>query len=867
MLTALVMLMTCCYGAAAFAEAPAEEAMSLEYIQALNGGNAVIHSPQGHVTFVGGTCTPEPVKNAGDAEKVVQAMTPLMGGDSRTAFVPWRTLYDSFGNTYYVFQQVYADTIVQGGAAKVITDRDGNMLGLTGSIVANLPDAEASEGISAEDAEQLVLIHEKGRGVRNPVLAEGSTKKIVLPVDRELDLEADEILTRFVWVVCTANTFGNTATDMPYLAHYVTLSGEYLYSLPTLLPGDSVAQAGYNADYFFANMESVPYTGYVDLSDGTEKEITVNVMRDKTTGTYYLGNPEHKILVADCWEFLYNHGNVVPETSPDNREWDQVGLLSLYNYCRAYDYYRALGWHGGDGEETPVIILKDFCDQDHKPMNNAAYAGKFYGWQCFLSSSANDFAQCLDIIAHEFTHCVTDSVMTYSAYRNDFGAINESISDIQGNICEMLLEDTEDRAWLIGEHSTADVRNMSDPHQGRQPEYSWDIYYQSAVKDPTEINDQGGVHSNSSLLSRVAYLLWKGNDSVAGMTLEEGRAFWFAVDCAMVPGSDYAQLKVLLPWVLKITGLDRLQEPLADAIRATRLGDSEMPSVPPENQTLLTLDLPDNENFNDGKWTLSVLSINTNAVDELFRTVSEDLQSGNTEGYPKFLADLAGSGQPAEAAGESEAAGQSESVSFADFLLEMLMNGELTGQALSEVPPETPEEAAQEEADLEEFILWAKERFGDIFYYGNGSAGQDGHTVKMMALSGRAVPVLMYIDLLPNSEQIRKMNVAVWLRGRWIDVTSILAPLMDSEHPAPFTALTEFLKTGLIFDLLEDLFSGRSFWDFLKSLTVELPGGQVFALPAEGLETINLEANMANPDLVMPVKTNNRMSRPKSEGN
>ena len=42
MLTALVMLMTCCYGAAAFAEAPAKEAMSLEYIQALNGGNAVI---------------------------------------------------------------------------------------------------------------------------------------------------------------------------------------------------------------------------------------------------------------------------------------------------------------------------------------------------------------------------------------------------------------------------------------------------------------------------------------------------------------------------------------------------------------------------------------------------------------------------------------------------------------------------------------------------------------------------------------------------------------------------------------------------------------------------------------------------------
>jgi hypothetical protein len=86
---------------------------------------------------------------------------------------------------------------------------------------------------------------------------------------------------------------------------------------------------------------------------------------------------------------------------------------------------------------------------------------------------------------------------------------------------------------------------------------------------------------------------------------------------------------------------------------------------------------------------------------------------------------------------------------------------------------------------------------------------------------------------------------------------------MDPEKPDVFTAIKEFLKTGLISDLLEDLFSGRSFRDFLKSLTCELPGGQVFTLPTEGLENINLEANMASPNLMPPVETNNRMSRPK----
>jgi hypothetical protein len=404
---------------------------------------------------------------------------------------------------------------------------------------------------------------------------------------------------------------------------------------------------------------------------------------------------------------------------------------------------------------------------------------------------------------------------------------------------------------------------MSEPHRGQQPVYTWDLYYQAAVKDPTDLNDHGGVHSNSSLLNHVAYLLWKGNGSDAGMTLEEGRAYWFAVDCAMVPGSDYAQLKVLLPWVLKITGLDRLQGVLEDALGKTRLGDSEMPAVPPENHTLLTLDLPDTESFNDGKWALSVVSLNTDAIIKLLNTVSEDLQNGNTEGYPAMLLDLFSMLQPADTSDQAESSAQPEGPSFLELILDMVMNGELSQESLSELPPETPEEQAQEDADLEELITWIREHFGEIFYYGNGSAGQDGHTVSMMALSGRAIPTLMYVDVKPNSDQISKMNIAAFLRGRWIDVTPVLAPVMDPENMNIFSALKEFLKTGLLSDLLEDLFAGRSFWDFLKSLTCELPGGQVFALPAEGLENINLEANMANPNLTPPVETNNRMSRPK----
>ncbi len=422
----LALLMAC---AAVPAEVLAESSngeaqLTMEDLQALNGGTVLTDLQNGKVAFVGGTCTDTKVTSMEDAQKVLASMRNLMGGDEHFRFDPWNVLHDASGNAYYVFQQTHADQIVLGGAVKVITDPEGNMIGLTSTVVSDLPDEEESEGLTQEQAEALVLEHEAVAGHDTPELIPGMTSMVVLPITRELDMAADELYTRFVWAVYTTNPSASVSTgsDLPYLAHYVSMSGEYLYSLPTILPGDTAGTAGYDASYTFQFMEPADYTGYVDWSDGSEHEISIPLMRDTRTGMYYLGNIEHRIVVADCWEFLYNGGRVVMEYSPDNLEWDQTSLQSLYNYCLVYDYYKELGWLGGDGRQTPIIVLKDFCDADHNPVNNAAYAGHFYGWQTFMSSSINDFAQCLDVCAHEFTHCVTHSVMTHNAYMNDYGA-------------------------------------------------------------------------------------------------------------------------------------------------------------------------------------------------------------------------------------------------------------------------------------------------------------------------------------------------------------------------------------------------------------------------------------------------------------
>lgn len=720
----------------ALAEADTAQAqLTLEDLQAMVGDAALVHTDDaGNLVFLEGSCASEPIQSLDDAAALLDTLTPLLGGDERTQFEPWRTLTDASGNQYYVFQQMYADTTVSGGAAKVVTDADGNMLGLVCSVQGELPDgAQEGEGITPKQAEALAIQSMLDTYGAQAELIEGRTEKIILPVIRGIDLEAEKTESRFVWAVYTNNPSGSVSdsSDLPYLAHYITLDGEYLYNLPTILPGDEVSTTGYDAAYTFEFMEPVEYTGMATLSDGTEREITVDLMRDSRTGMYYLGNIERRIAVADCYEFLYNDGHVVLEASRDNADWDNTCLLALYNYCRAWDYYHAIGWTGGDGLGTPMLILKDFCNSQHESINNACYAGKYFGWQTFLSSASNDYYQCLDVLAHEFTHCVTRSVMTYNAYMNDYGAINEAISDIQGNLCEMLMGATEDTTWAMGENSTVRVvRSMSDPHQFGQPEYTWDFSYKPNVKVPTTFNDRGGVHTNSSLLNNTAYRLCVEG----GMPLEDARAFWFAADCSMVPGSDYAQLSLLMPWVLRNNGLEQYGDALEAAMDATGIRSNDVPDKFDDDRALVTLTLPDDERFQDGNWAMSLFTLDTEAFTERINAIL---------------------------AGEGEYEGALE---------------DILSRLFPDEPPLNPDGSEQSIRARLFFIF--SDYFRDLLHSGSGVAGQDGRTVRLISHPGRTMPLLYRMEV-DDDEHITSVGLAIYTCNRWIDLASLAKPVLE----------------------------------------------------------------------------------------
>ena len=823
------------------ATALAEPALSVE------AGSPVIYTHNGRVTLIDGACWDETINDFDDAAWVVDSVLKDLGGDANTRLDPWRDLTDAFGNRYYVFQQIYNDTTVLGGAVKVITDAQGNMLGLTASIEPNPSDTEVAGAITGQEAERIVLDNARETRQQSLNVLYGLTDRMILPVALSVDVEGEDLEgSRYVWVVYTDNPdSGMTrSSDLPYLAHYVTLAGEYLYSLPTIMPGDEAGASGFDASYVFEFMEPVDYVGYVDLSTGGEQEIAVTVMRDKRTGMHYLGNLERRIVVADCWEFLYNGNRVVLESSPDNLEWDQVGLMTLYNYCRAYDYYKEIGWIGGDGLGTPILVLNDYCDENHKPVDNAAYAGGYLGWQIFLASQCNDLFQSLDVLGHEFTHCVTGTVMTYNAYQNDFGAINEAMSDIQGKTCEMMMEGAENVTWDMGDRSVTEVRSMDDPHRCGQPEFTWDLYYNPNVRTPTLLNDLGGVHTNSSLLNRLAYMLYEKG----GMTLEEGRAFWFTVDCAMVPGTDYPQLAELLPWALRAAGLSQYDTELRRALDATRLGVDALPEIMDEDRALLTLSLPDNPIFEDEQWVMQTYGVNIDRLVASVTRIVKGVMAGDYSVLPK----------PLQAMLEEEPP-KAEKKGLLDSLMDALSNDDAKNAA--ELPAEEETDSLEQLLTDEEFIKWFRENFSDTFIAVSANAGQDGRTMRTVTLPGHTVSLLIHGIYNESTSKLDDTKVLALICGHWFDMASAMtesdAPQSDNGELSP--------ELQAVADRIgEHLSEIHSVKDALDLVFFPIEGGKANELPTEGLDTIDPIVTDLFDDMTEDsTEVQPRMSRPK----
>ena len=341
---------------------------------------------------------------------------------------------------------------------------------------------------------------------------------------------------------------------------------------------------------------------------GEPMKVTVPVMQDPESGLWILGDRERKIVVGDFKKMVLDGEPNCLLTSSENSGWDDADVMLYYRIIQCWDDLAGKGWIGPDGEGTPVLLLNNLCLITGESMENACYMGCLQErWQVFGYSQEIGFGRCLDVLAHEMTHAITEISTAGSLYMGDYGAINEALSDIIGNLCEMRLGATEDTDWDLGENLGAAFRSMSNPHEHQQPEYVWDEFYTPSALRPNDINDRGGVHTNSSILNYTASQLCLDG----GMTMEEARDFWMAVDFGLSSRTDYYQMPELMAWALEITGLEDYGDAVSALAEKTRMALTEIPETAEEGQMLVELNLPDTEVLQDRGWYLAGIQLET----------------------------------------------------------------------------------------------------------------------------------------------------------------------------------------------------------------------------------------------------------------
>jgi Zn-dependent metalloprotease len=222
-----------------------------------------------------------------------------------------------------------------------------------------------------------------------------------------------------------------------------------------------------------------------------------------------------------------------------------------------------------------------------------------------------------DVVGHEFTHGITENT-SQLLYYYESGAINESLSDIWGEFIDLgngAGDDSPSARWLIGEDLTSTVgviRNMANPPAIGDPDKMSSPYYW------TSASDNGGVHFNSGINNKAAYLMTDG-DSFNGYTvngLGVGKVadiYYEAQTNLLTSGSDYADLHAALNQACQnLIGSDGITS--ADCLNVQAAVDAvEMDTDPqnfhPDAPVCIGGDPPDDLFFDNlengtGRWNL-----------------------------------------------------------------------------------------------------------------------------------------------------------------------------------------------------------------------------------------------------------------------
>jgi YVTN family beta-propeller protein len=201
-----------------------------------------------------------------------------------------------------------------------------------------------------------------------------------------------------------------------------------------------------------------------------------------------------------------------------------------------YDFY--LANHGRDSLNNAGLALVSSVHY-----REAGYQNAF--WNGSQMAYGDGFSAADDVVGHELTHGVTQYTSNLFYYYQS-GAINESLSDVFGEFIDQTNGHGNDSAaarWLLGEDipGIAAIRNMQNPPAFGDPDKMTSSFYYLGT------GDNGGVHYNSGINNKAAYLMVDGGtfngQAITGLGITKVAKIYYEVQTHLLTsGADYGDL-------------------------------------------------------------------------------------------------------------------------------------------------------------------------------------------------------------------------------------------------------------------------------------------------------------------------------------
>ncbi|MCL2002747.1 MAG: DUF5050 domain-containing protein [Oscillospiraceae bacterium] len=220
---------------------------------------------------------------------------------------------------------------------------------------------------------------------------------------------------------------------------------------------------------------------------------------------------QSRTFLSDRWQLrdgvrnitTRNAGNDIIRNTTSADTWTERETSAHANVAVAYDYFKnTLGRTSFDGKGSAVKtrIMAN--------LDNASWvSNKFIGTGHFMFGNGVTFEAALDVVGHEFTHAVINSIVGGSSFRKTLGmwedsesrSLNEAYADIFGMLVEGK-DKTDDGRWLMGEDiiNLYAFRNMKNPRDMPYKELEAPAHYFDKF-------DFSFYHANSNIFSHAVY--------------------------------------------------------------------------------------------------------------------------------------------------------------------------------------------------------------------------------------------------------------------------------------------------------------------------------------------------------------------------